>query len=220
MILLIGQKKEVMSTNTYSAWCVNCTHSYDEWGGSSSNYYYLQKWRINGQYYGKPDAPKIISSQLGSDTLFVKFGKNEENNVSYYKMFFLNSEEEVIDSLQTDNSSDTTYQWLMINSSIQKIKMTAITNENISSNYSEICNIISTAIDKKELQDVCSIFVLKTDLSIYNLNGQKITTLQNADLPSGKYNYRWHAENMSSGIYIINLSGNSRTQIKKCMLLK
>lgn len=59
-----------------------------------------------------------------------------------------------------------------------------------------------------------------TNLSVYNLVGEKISELVNELLPEGEYNLRFDGANLPSGIYIAKLSSESYTQTIKMTLLK
>ncbi|HED36924.1 MAG TPA: T9SS type A sorting domain-containing protein, partial [Ignavibacteria bacterium] len=57
-------------------------------------------------------------------------------------------------------------------------------------------------------------------LVIYNLLGQKITTLINKYLTTGKHSINWDADGLSSGIYFSILKTKSYTLIRKMVLLR
>ncbi len=59
-----------------------------------------------------------------------------------------------------------------------------------------------------------------TNLSIYNLVGEKVSELVNEVLPEGEYNLRFDGANLPSGIYIAKLSSESYRQTIKMTLLK
>jgi choice-of-anchor B domain-containing protein len=59
-----------------------------------------------------------------------------------------------------------------------------------------------------------------TNLSIYNLVGEKVSELINDVLPEGEYNYNFNAVNFPSGIYIAKLSTSNHNQTIKMTLLK
>ena len=59
------------------------------------------------------------------------------------------------------------------------------------------------------------------DLSIYNILGQKITTLVSGKQTSGKHQIEWNAQNYPSGLYLYKLVvDNTFVSVKKLMLLK
>jgi ligand-binding sensor domain-containing protein len=65
----------------------------------------------------------------------------------------------------------------------------------------------------------------KTDISIYNLKGQKVTTLANATLGKGKHNYIWNLKDANgnkvcSGVYLIKMTNDGKSRTSKCLVLK
>ena len=65
----------------------------------------------------------------------------------------------------------------------------------------------------------------ETELSIYNLKGQKIKSLVNSNLEKGQHSFNWYGKNkngekMSSGVYFYKLRYGSNVEVKKMLLLK
>ncbi len=59
------------------------------------------------------------------------------------------------------------------------------------------------------------------ELNIYNLLGQKVTTLVSKKQPAGNYKIEWDASGFASGVYLYKLSTDQGfTKIKKLILLK
>jgi hypothetical protein len=58
------------------------------------------------------------------------------------------------------------------------------------------------------------------ELTVYNTLGQKLQTLFNNKQKSGKYEVRFDAKNLSSGIYFYRLKTTKFSQIKKMILLR
>lgn len=58
------------------------------------------------------------------------------------------------------------------------------------------------------------------DLSIYNLLGEKITTLIRKEQSAGLYSVTWNARNYSSGVYIYVLRVNQKIFVNKMVMLK
>ncbi len=68
-----------------------------------------------------------------------------------------------------------------------------------------------------------SFYIPKTEnikLTVYNLLGQKITTLANRNFTAGTHQLTWHAGDFSSGIYFYKLTAGNHTEIKKMLLQK
>lgn len=66
---------------------------------------------------------------------------------------------------------------------------------------------------------------LKTELSIFNLKGQKIRTLLNGSLPEGKHSLVWDGKTdsgdaVSSGIYFVRLAADHKISTRKILLSK
>ncbi len=59
-----------------------------------------------------------------------------------------------------------------------------------------------------------------TTLAIYNVIGQKVATLVNKELKSGKYEFNFDASSLSSGVYFYKLECGNNVSTKKMMLLK
>ena len=63
----------------------------------------------------------------------------------------------------------------------------------------------------------------KTDLvtlNIYNMIGQKITTIVSENLVAGNYKYHWDASKYASGIYYYKIESGEYQQVNKMILLK
>lgn len=58
------------------------------------------------------------------------------------------------------------------------------------------------------------------ELTIYNLLGQKVATVLDANYGSGSHTVTWDAKAFSSGVYIYQLKVNGLSQTKKLVLLK
>jgi len=60
-----------------------------------------------------------------------------------------------------------------------------------------------------------------TELSIYNLVGQKVATIVNTRQAAGQYSYEWNAGNFASGVYFYQLTvGNDISTTRKMILIK
>ncbi|MCK5331357.1 MAG: T9SS type A sorting domain-containing protein [Candidatus Marinimicrobia bacterium] len=57
-------------------------------------------------------------------------------------------------------------------------------------------------------------------LSIFNLKGQKITTLVDEKKNSGQHSVTWNVEDLTSGIYLIKFTNNKSSVSSKCILIK
>ncbi|WP_456441502.1 T9SS type A sorting domain-containing protein [Caldithrix abyssi] len=57
-------------------------------------------------------------------------------------------------------------------------------------------------------------------VTIYNLNGQKISNLFAGHLPAGIHRIQWNAQNFASGIYFFQVKTEKRNVIKRMLLIK
>ncbi|MBT3227661.1 MAG: T9SS type A sorting domain-containing protein [Candidatus Marinimicrobia bacterium] len=57
-------------------------------------------------------------------------------------------------------------------------------------------------------------------LNVYSLSGQHVAELINQSYTKGEHSIRWNPQNISSGVYMIQLRSRSRTLVKKCLLVK
>ena len=58
------------------------------------------------------------------------------------------------------------------------------------------------------------------NLSIYNILGEKVATLINAQMEQGRYNQTFDASNLTSGVYVYRLTSGNIVLTKKMMLTK
>ncbi len=57
-------------------------------------------------------------------------------------------------------------------------------------------------------------------LRIYNVVGQELTDLVNADVNAGYHEIRFNASNLASGVYFYRLHAGSYTETRKLILMK
>jgi len=57
-------------------------------------------------------------------------------------------------------------------------------------------------------------------LEIYNIKGQKVTTLVNEPFEAGSHKVTWNATDQSSGIYLLRFNTAEKSEMKKLILLK
>lgn len=61
----------------------------------------------------------------------------------------------------------------------------------------------------------------RVELTVYNMRGQKVAKLVDANQSAGRHSIEWHAGNLASGVYIYCLSTDyGFRQTKKLILLK
>ncbi|MDP8220076.1 MAG: T9SS type A sorting domain-containing protein, partial [Candidatus Stygibacter frigidus] len=57
-------------------------------------------------------------------------------------------------------------------------------------------------------------------IEIYNIKGQKVTTLVNKPFEIGSHKVTWNAKDQSSGIYLLKFNTAETSEMKKLILLK
>ncbi len=58
------------------------------------------------------------------------------------------------------------------------------------------------------------------ELSVFNINGQKVTTLVSQKQNAGYYQYEWNAGDLAGGVYLYRLITDNFVQMKKLILLR
>ena len=58
------------------------------------------------------------------------------------------------------------------------------------------------------------------DISVYDINGQKIKTLINQSINSGRHEIHWNAGDIPSGVYFIMLSSDNFVETQHITLMK
>ena len=57
-------------------------------------------------------------------------------------------------------------------------------------------------------------------LKVFNIAGQEVALLFQARQPAGKYQFKWNASNLPSGIYYYQIQANDNLMTRKCLLLR
>jgi glycosidase len=57
-------------------------------------------------------------------------------------------------------------------------------------------------------------------IRIFNVQGQLVETLVDADLEAGEHEIHWHAGDLSSGVYFYRIVAGERRAVGKCLLVK
>jgi subtilisin family serine protease len=61
----------------------------------------------------------------------------------------------------------------------------------------------------------------RVELAVFNVLGQRVTTIvPRTELGSGSHRFSWRADNLPSGLYIVRLKGDLKTQTRKLLLIK
>jgi len=61
---------------------------------------------------------------------------------------------------------------------------------------------------------------INVNISIYNMSGQKVSELVNANQTVGNYSITWDASNQPSGLYFVRMSAGNQNSSQKIMLVK
>ena len=61
---------------------------------------------------------------------------------------------------------------------------------------------------------------LSINISIYNMEGQKVSELVNINQTSGNHSVTWDASNQPSGLYFVKFNAGEFKQTQKLMLVK
>ncbi|MEJ2544870.1 MAG: T9SS type A sorting domain-containing protein [Calditrichaceae bacterium] len=99
-----------------------------------------------------------------------------------------------------------------------KITISPINNFALDQNYPNPFNpktVIRYAVGAQNLVPLQHI-----DLSIYNILGQKVSTLVNKKQPAGNYKVEWDASGFASGVYFYRIKAGSFNAVKKMLLVK
>ncbi|MFZ1852724.1 MAG: T9SS type A sorting domain-containing protein, partial [Nitrosomonas sp.] len=59
-----------------------------------------------------------------------------------------------------------------------------------------------------------------TEMSVFNMTGQKIQTLLNSTLEKGKHKLSWKPDGLASGVYLYRLQSGNYSLTKKLNLIR
>ncbi len=57
-------------------------------------------------------------------------------------------------------------------------------------------------------------------LRVFDITGRLVETLNDEHINPGEHEINWHAENVSSGLYFVQLQSGNNVQTQKLILLK
>jgi len=60
----------------------------------------------------------------------------------------------------------------------------------------------------------------RVSLKVYDLLGREVATLVQEVQQCGRYTFRFHGENLSSGLYLYRLTSERGTLVRKMLLMK
>ncbi len=123
-----------------------------------------------------------------------------------------------VNHLGAFGTNNWTRGWTFLSEVVTGIDETPIntsipTDYEISQNYPNPFNP-STSIDYSVRSNAL------VEITVYNIQGQKVATLVNGYRPAGAYTVKWNAENLPSGVYLYHFQAGNTVQTKKMMLIK
>lgn len=166
-----------------------------------------------GTFFTQTPEPKLRSSGTSGTGKFA-FAKNSTSSLSDFN----GTDADTSSSLTLGQPNNQTNA-LFINrlrglqSSVELNGGTFLKDFELFENYPNPFNP-STTISFKLYKDT------EVELNIYNLIGNKITTLTKGHYKAGYYELKFNGENLPSGIYICNLKTSFGNSIKKMLLIK
>ncbi len=170
-----------------------------------------QNLEING-FFNRDSSFKVITSfpvyirPLGVDTIEVQFNPQQPKIYSDELHLRWDTDSQRIAcviKLSGIGDSNTVY----VNNDIPKFKFEL--NQNYPNPFNPTTKIKYTISERE--------FV---SLKVYDVLGNKITTLVNEEKPAGKYEINFNGENLSSGIYFYKLHAGNFIQTNKMILVK
>jgi len=171
---------------------------------SSSNYW---EYSVNMNDTLKPNI-KVYLAEFHSNSNESEINLNFINSISFFVLpgdGIFGSDSIWIDNIYFDPKTNVTE----VGKENPISHKTVLINHNFPNPFNPTTSI-SFFLNKKS----------HVSLSIYNILGEKIDELVNADLNSGYHNIEWNATNFSSGIYLYQIKTANSIQTKKCLLLK
>ncbi len=58
------------------------------------------------------------------------------------------------------------------------------------------------------------------EIVVYNVQGREVTSLANGIMDAGYHSINWHADNQSSGMYLVKMIAGEYISTQKLMLVK
>jgi len=224
-------------------------HAADESGRSENNPYigapdpFVFSVVAGGDYLSlTPDTinllenyePRLVVKNIGSNAIDILNITPEQNYIGGWVIDRTNPENINYPYSITPGDSVEVFLTSILSKSIFYDSLLVITND---STYHSIIMGESVGIDDKELKDAGLSFMpnpmnhqgnisfelnqaAAVQLSIFNLQGQMVNTLENSRLPNGSYKYYWDGKNyngnpVDGGVYLIQLRIDNRIISKK-----
>ncbi|MBN2279912.1 MAG: fibronectin type III domain-containing protein [Candidatus Marinimicrobia bacterium] len=200
-----------------------CKKSSGDYQSSTSDTYYLERWRIDGQYYGRPSSPEGVTTDFENDSLKISWILNPENNVSHYKISMFDENESLIDTFKTESAEQTTFFKENLINGKYIIKLQAVNFEKICGRYSKPSEIVidntSNSIQSEVINTVIKLNTIypnpfnpvvniefelpissEVTVKMYTVYGKLVDQITERNKEVGIYSYRWNASQLPSGI--------------------
>ncbi len=187
----------------------------------------------------EPNAPQNLLGVLIQDTLAsLQWSANQENDLQHYLIY--RSFDGLFFELVMESADTTLIDTIdiSVDSVIYSIKAV-----DYSGNYSEYSNFVSFNISDiqhhlrnnlefKFFQNYPNPFnpttkikfdiqkLEKVKIEVFNLLGQKITTLLNKQMPAGSHEAEFTAMDLPSGVYLYRIEAGEYNEVKKMILLR
>ena len=186
-----------------------------------------------------PKPPRNLTASLDSNIISLKWLKNTEADFYEYKIYEDTTRDFILDTSKIiGTTSDTSFSAIitLTKPKTYYYKLTAIDKQNNQSAVSEEVSVLITGIDK-EAELKANDFKLFPNypnpfnpgtiisyrmkergyvkLDIYNIKGERITTLVNELKAAGYYEIEYKSGNIASGVYIVVLEiiGENKTPL-------
>ena len=162
------------------------------------------------------DGPTTIAV-MGRDMTDLTIGFHEVGQAPQFKIYLQNSGE-IVELTSSNNAGWTSMSMHQMDRLIGEMPKVVVSEFSFNTPYPNPFNPVTTFSYGLPNEG-------KVTVTVYNLNGEKVTELLNENQTSGIYNMDWNAGSVSAGVYFINLevneiNGTKYQQTQKVILLK
>ena len=162
------------------------------------------------------DGPTTIAV-MGRDMTDLTIGFHEVGQAPQFKIYLQNSGE-IVELTSSNNGGWTSMSMHQMDRLMGEMPKVVVSEFSFNTPYPNPFNPVTTFSYGLPNEG-------KVTVTVYNLNGEKVTELLNENQTSGIYNMDWNAGSVSAGVYFINLEvlelgGDTYQQTQKVILLK
>jgi hypothetical protein len=247
----IVDRSELTSTNFVLSPIANNSTYY--WRVNNTNSAGISSWSNVESFSTASPFIKMLSPNGGEkyyldSTYVIRWESNVIDTVNIQLIKRNNTSSVIADSVVSGTNE---FQWHILSNlaqdTIYKVKITSISDSGLFSSSNSSFTITSSVTGVSDLNNTVKSYGLSQNypnpfnpsttiqysipqesrvrIDIYNVVGQKITTLVDGTMKTGNYEIKWNASNLSSGVYFysINATGNTGNNfytIKKMIFLK